>query len=396
MTSADVVVAGLGAMGSAALLQLAARGVRAVGVDRFTPPHALGSSTGETRITRLAIHEGAQYVAFARRSQWLWRELEAETGADLLTQCGGLLMNRPGLLRQHHGERTGDFVHRTVDAARLHGVDHELLDTAAIRERFPQFTLAGDEYGYLEPEAGFVRPERCIETQLEAARRRGAEVRLGEQVQRITQDGDHVEVVTDRDSYVAARAIVSAGAWVPRLLPPPYRDLFTVRRLVLHWFEITGDAERLAPEHMPVYIWDFADDRGLYGFPAVGGRDGGVKIGIETPTPRVDPDHIHRDVAGDEVAQAWQVVAGRFADLGPRAVRSMVCMYTETPDGDFVVDHHPEMERVLVVSACSGHGFKHSAALGETAAQLVVDGAATLDVAPFSWDRLTATAAGAR
>ena len=166
----DTIVVGLGAMGSATLLQLARRGQRVLGLDRHDPPHAWGSTHGDTRITRVGIGEGEDYVPLVQRSHQIWREIEAETGADLLTQCGALILAPGSSTAVVHGK--ANFVRRTIAAAERFGIPHEVLAPEDCTRRFPQFRLRGDEVVYHEPGGGYVRPERCVEAQLMLARSR--------------------------------------------------------------------------------------------------------------------------------------------------------------------------------------------------------------------------------
>ena len=384
--TADVIVVGLGALGSAALFQLARRGARVIGIDRFAPPHERGSSHGETRITRQAIGEGDEYVALVLRSHEIWRELEGETGASLFSPIGGLLLGREASGVMHHGQT--NFVGRSIDVARRFGIEHTVLQPAEIERRFPQFRLAGDEVGYYEPGAGFVRPERCIATQLERARAHGAVERSNETVVRITSSATGVQVVTDRAAYAAAWVVVSAGAWLSTLLGGPFPRLLRVYRQVLHWFA-PDDAAAFAPGRFPIFIWIHGADGGyFYGFPALAG---GVKLATEQFTETADPDRLHPPTAAESAA-LWQGhVRERLAGLTGRCLRSAACCYTVTPDSRFVIDRHPDWERVVVVSACSGHGFKHSAGLGEAIAERVLTGASHIDLAPFSLARFRPT-----
>mgnify|MGYP000476324571 CR=1 FL=1 len=199
-------------MGAATLYQLARRGVRAIGFDRFTPPHSFGSSHGETRITRQAIGEGAGYVPLVLRSHQIWDELEAATGMRLITRCGFLAIAAADARAEMHG-KTG-FVETTIAAARLHGIVHELPTAAEAARRFPQFALRGDETCYYEPGGGYVHPEACIAAQLREAQRLGAALQLDTRVQAVVRDGAGVRIETSAGNFHAARAVVAAGAWV--------------------------------------------------------------------------------------------------------------------------------------------------------------------------------------
>ena len=389
--TADVIVVGLGAMGSAALYQLAKLGARVIGIDRFSPPHDQGSSHGDTRITREAIGEGREFVPLVQRSNQIWEELEAATGRSLLTRNGALVLASQNISGDHHGSTS--FVEDTIRAAREFGIAHEVLEAAEIQRRYPQFRLGGDEVGYFEGGAGFLRPEVCIETQLTLARQLGAGVRTSEIVLDIRQ-GKHgaVEVKTDRETYSAARVIVTAGPWMQKLLGGEYGRYFRVYRQVLCWFPLAKNAEQYSPARFPVFIW-IAGNRPrdmLYGFPAIDGPRGGVKIATEQYEATVDPDAVPRTVSNSEVADMYnEYIAPRFPDLSGELLRAATCLYTVTPDAKFIVDTFRDWENVMFVSACSGHGFKHSAAMGEALASWALERPSLINLSPFRLDRFS-------
>jgi sarcosine oxidase len=383
--TADVVVVGLGAMGSACLDQLARRGAGVVGIDRFAPPHDRGSSHGESRITRQAIAEGDEYVPFVLRSHEIWRQLEADSGQTLFLPVGALFLGRPGDAARHHGQ--ADFVGRTAAVARRHGIAHELLTTAQVQARFPQFRLVGDEVAYWEPGAGLLRPERCIAVQLERARALGATVRTGETVVAVVPDAAGVRVETDRATYAADRAVVAAGAWLPGLLGGAVGKRLTVHRQVLCWFAAREPAA-FAPGRFPVFIWIHGGAAAdlFYGFPILGD---GVKLATEQFVEATDPDRVARAVSPAEIGRLYaQHVRDRLPGVSDRCVRTATCLYTTAPDWGFVIDHHPDSDRIVVASPCSGHGFKHSPAIGEAIAERLTTGTSRLDLAPFRLARL--------
>ncbi|WP_299560424.1 N-methyl-L-tryptophan oxidase [Enterovirga sp.] len=383
---ADVVVVGLGAVGAAALYQLAKRGVSAVGIDRFAPPHTMGSSHGETRITRQAVGEGRSYVPFVLRSHEIWRELEAETGEALFAACGAVVIGPGSGDTSHHGHK--DFVGRSADAARAFAVPHEMLDGAEVARRFPYFVgLRGDEIAYYEPGGGYVRPERCVAAQLRRAGELGAVIRTGETVRAIRQDGRGVAVETDRGTVRAGRAICAAGAWNAALLGAPFDRLLKVSRQVLHWFALEPAAAM--PENGPVFIWMHGrgDSDYLYGFPRLAG-EGSVKVATEQYASVTSPETVDRQVSPAESAEMFaRHVRGRIAGATGAVERTAACLYTVTPDRGFIIDQHPDMDRVTAVSACSGHGFKHSAGIGEAVAVLAAMGRSPVDLAPFRVSR---------
>jgi sarcosine oxidase len=386
MMEADVAVVGLGAMGSAALYQLARRGVTAIGIDRFAPPHDRGSTHGETRITREAIGEGAEYVPFVRESHRIWRELEAATGERLMEQCGGIVIGRAGMTAPLHGKP--DFVGRSAAVARQFGIDHEMLAGAEIRRRFPHLIGATDEdVAYYEPGAGYVRPEACVAAQLGQAQALGAKLLTGVAANSLTQTGGLVGIETDDGVVTARHVIVSAGAWAGTLLGAPFDRLLHVTRQVQHWFSLSPDT--VLPDPAPVFMWvhGMTDADTCYGFPPLPG-EWRFKAAGEQYDFSTDADTVTRAVTPAEPAEFYAAhLRGRFAGVMPEAVVSTTCLYTMTPDHGFIIDTHPRMDRVLVVSACSGHGFKHSAGVGFAVAALAAGEASPLDVAPFALSR---------
>jgi sarcosine oxidase len=391
----DVIVIGLGALGAATLHQLSQRGARVLGIDQFAPPHELGSSHGDSRITRLAIGEGDECVPFVQRSHAIWRELETRTGRSLMTTTGGLVLAPQGRVAEHHGKP--DFVRRTIACAERFGIAHEVLHAAGIRARFPQFQLRGDEIGYHEHEAGFVRPEAAIEVQLAVARASGAQVRTGEKVLAVEPvgNGDTVRVRTETASFEAGRVVVAAGAWLPEFLGrqarADWQRDFSVHRQVMHWFDTGAAAADFAPGRFPVFIWMFGDgpEDYMYGFPSSDPAQPALKVATEQYVEATTPDAIDRSVRPEESAAMFRErVAGRFPQIEGRALKARACMYTVTPDRRFVIDALDDLPGVLVVSACSGHGFKHSAGLGDAIADHVLGRASTLDLSPFARQRL--------
>ncbi len=368
----EVLVIGLGAMGSATLLHLARRGVDVVGIDQFTPPHQLGSTHGETRITREAVGEGAAFVPLAMRSHTLWREIERETDRQLFNACGGLILARAGECSRLHEQR--DFLGNTIKLAVQFGIAHELLEAGEMQKRFPQLQLAGDESGYFEPGAGYLLPEACVAAQLDLAKAHGASIRLDEGVRTINTEGGRAIVETDQGTYKPGVVVVCAGPWLPGLLNNRLPRHLVVRRQVLHWFTPEAPAD-YAADKFPIFIWHWgsADTDVFYGFPDIGG---GVKVATEQMIAVTTPDSVARDVTAVESAEMFRVhVSGRLRGLNAVASKAATCLYTNSPDANFLIDRLPDCEGVIVVSACSGHGFKHSAAIGEAVAEMAITGA---------------------
>ena len=355
----DVIVLGLGGMGSAAAAHLAGRGQRVLGLERHPPAHDQGSSHGGSRIIRQAYFEDPAYVPLLRRSYELFEQLEADSGRSLMTLTGGLYLGRPD----------SETVAGSLRAAQEWNLPHELLEAPEIRRRFPTFAPADDEVGVYEAVAGFVRPEATVTAYLELAAARGAELRFEEPALDWAADGDGVGVTTASGTYTAGSLVVCPGAWAPELLADLGVPL-TVERQVMYWFQPDGGVAPFTPDRQPVWIHG-ADDLQLYGFPAIDGADGGVKVGFFRRGAGCTPDTIDRQVHPEEA----EFMAGHLRGLLPTMPAAVPCMYTTTPDQHFVLARHPEHERVTVACGFSGHGFKFVPVVGEILADLALTGA---------------------
>ena len=386
MESFDTIVVGLGAMGSACIYQLAKRHNRILGIDRFSVPHDYGSTHGESRIIRQAIGEGEQYVPLVLRSYELWRALEKETGQTLLTTTGGLILEPEKSVVLTHGRH--NFLAQTIDCAKKFNIRHDILETKEIKKRFPQFILT-NELGYYEYETGYLRPELCVQTQLQLAENYGATIRLKEKVTSIDSHGNSaITVVTDRSTYTAEKLVLSAGAWLAGFLPE-YGEIFKVYRQVMHWFRIEESArETFAPGRFPIFIWIFdkGGDFAFYGFPTLDGAT--LKIAGEQYSESTSAESVERTIGKEENALAYSTyVRGRFHGLTRVSERATACLYTTTPDSHFVIDFYPGNDRIVIASPCSGHGFKHSAAIGEVVCELVMLGQSRIPIDAFRIDR---------
>ena len=367
----DVAIVGLGAMGSAAALELSRRGVDVIGFDRFAPPHTFGSSHGDTRIIREAYFEDPVYVPMVQRAFELWRELERVSGTALLEQTGGLMIGAPG----------SELLEGARRSAQLHGLQHSMLSADEIHARYPILTPDCDMVGVWEPRAGVLSPEACVAAQLEQARRHGATLRFDEPVSRWEADGSHVGVFTALGRYRARQLVISAGAWVGSLLPGTRLPL-RIERQVLHWFEPEGDSDSFGPTRCPIHLWQFDRDRFFYGFPDKGA---GVKLAFHHGGEVTTVDEVRREVAVIEVEEVRTAVRRFVPAADGRVLASVVCLYTNTPDGHFWLDRHPERSNVLVASPCSGHGFKFAPVIGEIVADLVQGRKARFDLSLFRW-----------
>jgi sarcosine oxidase len=369
--SHDVAIVGLGAMGGAAALELSRRGLDVVGFDRYAPPHAWGSSHGDTRIIREAYFEDPVYVPMVQRAFECWRELERLAGTALLQPTGGVMIGLPG----------SSLVEGSRRSAELHGLPCEMMSADQIRARFPALQPEPGMVGIWEPRAGVLRAEACVTAQLEQARRHGADLHFDEPALRWQARHDGISVVTERGSYHAGHLIISAGPWVGSLLPGmplPFR----VERQVLHWFEPASDAELLAAERCPVHLWQFDGERFFYGFPT---SAAGVKVAFHYGGETTTAEEVRREVAQAEVDDVRAALRRFVPAANGRHRSSAVCLYTNMPDGHFLIDHHPQWKNVLVASPCSGHGFKFAPVIGEILADFVQGKPPRFDLTRFRW-----------
>lgn len=367
---------GLGGMGSAAARHLAARGQRVLGLERFGPAHDRGSSHGGSRVIRQSYFEDPAYVPLLLRAYELWADAEKEADVDLLTLTGGLYLGPP---------QSTTFA-GSLAAAREWGLPHEVLDADAVRARFPTITPAADEVAVYEERAGFVRPEASVAAHLELAARDGADLRFGAQVLDWTATGHGVRVRTTEGEHTADRLVICPGAWAPSLLADlgvPLR----VERQVQYWFAPPGGVAPFAGH--PVYVAEQASGAQIYGFPAINGPDGGVKVAFFRRGLETDPDALDRAITDAEVDEMRARVAATLPGLAGPLVTAVACMYTTTPDEHFVIAPHPEHDRVTVACGFSGHGFKFVPVVGEILADLATTGTTAHPIALFDPGRFS-------
>jgi sarcosine oxidase len=369
--TSDVIVVGAGAMGSAAAMHCAARGLRVVALERHAVGHAFGSSHGLTRIIRLAYFEDPSYVPLLRRAFALWRALEEDLPAPLLHVTGGLDVGPAGS-RVFEG---------ALASCREYALPHEVLDASALAARFPGWRPDEAMQAVHQPDAGFLESERCIAAQVARARALGAEVREHVRVTSWQVADGVVRVVTDGGSFEAPRLVLAAGAWMPSLAPSLAPRL-AVERQVLGWFDIEpASATHFAPAAFPVFIVE-QEGAQYYGFPQHGVP--GFKIGrYHHLGERVDPDTVDRTVHPYDEAALRDAVSRWFPAANGPLLRSATCLFTNTADEHFIIDVHPAHPEVLLLSPCSGHGFKFASVIGEIAADLVASGTTAHDIGRF-------------
>ena len=372
----DVIVAGVGGMGSAAVAELAARGASVLGLDGASIPNDSGSSHGVNRIIRLAYMEDPAYVPLLRRAYERWRALEQQAGELILVITGGVDVGLPD----------SETVRGALESCHRHDLEHEVLEADELMGRFPGFRVPRTFQAVFQPEGGFVLSERAIAAHARLALANGADLRGHEAVLGWWPEGDGVAVRTERDLYRARRLVISAGAWAARLLPT-LAGLAVPERQILMW------SRTLRPEHFavgafPVFILDVPEGR-FYGFPEYGIP--GFKVGLYHHRGQVvDPDAWDRAHLEPEDEAALRAGTSRyFPDADGPALTLKACLFTNTPDEHFIIDRLPGTPQVVVVSPCSGHGFKFASVVGEIAADLALDGGTRHDIDMFRIDRFT-------
>jgi sarcosine oxidase len=375
----DVIVLGLGGMGSAAACFLAERGARVLGLEKFVPPHDHGSSHGRSRIIRLAYFEHPDYVPLLLRAYELFEKLEADTGASVLTLTGGLMAGR------EHSE----VVSGSIASARAHDLPHEILDAADIKRRFPAFDPDPDVVALYEAKAGYLVPEDTVAAYLERAARLGAHLRFQEPALAwsAAASGDGVTVTTPADSYEAARLVVCPGSWAPVMLADLNLPL-VVERQIMYWIDPIGGIDPFLPDRFPIYIYELPDGVQFYGFPAQDGAAGGIKVAFFRHNSVVcTPETIDRTVHQHESDEMRMRASRGIPALAGRSIAAKTCMYTSTPDQHFVIALYPGRPQVAIAAGFSGHGFKFTSVVGEILADLALDGKTRHPIALFAPER---------
>lgn len=372
-TTYDVIVAGLGAMGSSTLAHLAMRGNRVLGLDQWAPGHPFGSSHGDSRIIREMYFEHPMYVPLVRRAHDLWRELEDRTGTRLMHTVGGLMI----------GPEDGALVTGTLRSAEEHALSHEVLPGDEVSRRYPAFRIRDGDVGVHDPRAGYLDPEACNAAHLEVAALHGADLRFNERVVSWAPDGEGTVVTTESGRYSASRLVLSAGARLGKLVPGLPVE---VERQVVFWFMPEEDAGQYDSAQFPIWAHEYMPGGICYGFPRL---KRGVKASVmHSGEIFADADDVRRDIDEDEVVPLRLALSGVLPSLAnANVVERDTCIFSNTPDHDFIVDFHPDHPQVLISSACSGHGFKFASAIGEVQADLVTGHSSSFDLSPFRLGR---------
>jgi sarcosine oxidase len=373
VTHYDAIVLGVGGMGSAALYQLARRGMRVLGIERYNIPHEMGSSHGLTRIIRLAYYEHPSYVPLLRRAYELWRQLENTVQERLLIITGAI----------DASSEDGEVFTGSKASCQIHHLPHEVLDSHALNARFPGYHLPPGIVALYQPDGGFLLSERCIVAHVMAAQALGAEVHGREQVMGWEPEGDGVEVHTDRERYSADKLVICGGAWVSKLVPE-LSTLTVPERQVLAWFQPVRPA-LFTTATFPVFNMAVEEGR-YYGFPMYGIP--GFKVGrYHHLAQNVDPDHMDREAHREDEDVLRRFTARYFPEAAGPTMSLKTCLFTNTPDEHFILDLHPSFPQVSLAAGFSGHGFKFCSVVGEIMADLAQQGHSRHDLQLFTLQR---------
>ncbi len=370
----DVVIIGGGSMGIATAYYLAKAEQKVLVVDQFTVPNIYGSHHGETRILRLGYGNGGTYVPLVKESLALWKELEEETGRTLYNQTGAISVGYPG----------SDFVKETIDSSIKYNLEYEKLDAKSLMERWPGITVPDDYVACYDPNSGFLYSEECILAYKEECEKLGVTILENQPVLDLQITDKEVTVLTADTTFVARKAVVTAGAWMPKLLPDLELEIKPLRK-TFGWFETSE--ENLYGSQFPCYVFDTHDVGHYYGFPDFNGK--GLKIGRMDLGEVVDPDELNRDFDSTpkEEADLRSFLSRYMPQANGHLNAGKVCLFSMTPDEDFIIDFHPQHENVLIAGGFSGHGFKFASAIGKTLCELAVQGVSNQDISFLSLNR---------
>ncbi len=360
----DVIVAGVGTMGAAACYHLAKRGVSVLGLEQFDIPHQRGSHHGHSRMIRQSYFEHPDYVPLLKRAYELWDALQNESGMEVIEITGGLYLGPPD----------ATILSGSRVAAETHDLPHESLDRSALAERFPVFQLPDHFEGFYEDRAGYVIPERAMEAHASLAGRNGAVLKEQEGLIEWKSEGEGVRVRTEKGEYTADRLVITTGAWTGRILESLKVELVTTRQL-LAWFE-PGVSLPFEKGRFPCWFIETDSPFGHYGFP-MQEEQAGVKIALHRPGEPIDPDKLPIIAAApeeEEITSLRETLGQYLPDAVGPLLATRTCLYTNSPDGHFIVDQHPEVPAVTLACGFSGHGFKFATVMGEVLADLASSG----------------------
>lgn len=357
----DTVVLGLGAMGSAALYHLALRGVPALGIEQFRLGHDRGSTHGPSRVFR-PFYANPLYVQMARAAQAQWQKLERRTRTPLLRLCGQLVIAQPDHAR----------FQESLKALQASREDHDVLTRDQVAQRFPMMQLPTGSVACWVPRAGFLEPTYALSILVAEACKAGADAWEEQTVTGLNPRDGRLEIITPDHRILCRRLICTGGSWTASLLPDLQLDLKVTRQQKFHFR--SADVADLHPDQVPVYT-DY--DLNYYGFPVWRGI---LNVADDNWGDFTDPNEVDRSPDAETRARLQDWVEALFPNRGWQHVHTETCLYTNTPDDDFIIDRHPEVPNVIIGAGLSGHGFKFTPLLGELLVQLALGESPSLDI----------------
>lgn len=377
----DVIVLGVGSMGSAACYYLARKGYRVLGLEQFDIPHDQGSHAGQSRIIRKAYFEHPDYVPLLERAYHNWNEIEQLSNERIYFPSGLLYAGKPD----------GVLINGVRESASKYNLRVETLSANECRVGFPQFQIPKYYEILFEPDAGFVTPERAILVFTEQAIKAGAAIHTKAKVKSWSKEGDNIIVKTQSETYTCKKLVITAGPWAGELIQSLAPQLKVTRQAIL--WSVPKDWSAFTPEKFPCWMIDDEHQPGMYyGFPALPVGKFGAPIGLKTayhyPGTITDPSHVNRAPLPEDEADLVQAM-NKYLPQGYQSTHVMkTCLYTNTPDENFIVDFLPGYGNdVAIACGFSGHGFKFASVIGEIMADLAIEGKTEMPISFLSAKR---------
>ena len=370
----DVIIIGLGAMGSAASYYLSKNGVKVLGLDTYEPPHKLGSSHGHTRVIREAYHEGTSYVPIVKRAYELWNELDHEIEDKLILEYGGMYLGDDG-----------KYLSDAKKSAKKYDIPIKEFSSKEIKEKYNILNPPNNFKGLLENRSGAVFPEKAISNFLSKSINNGSSHNYNEKVIGWEKQSKFYKVETDKNNYFAEKLIFSSGAWIKNLVPSLKLPV-KIERQVLFWFDPIKDKDKFHYSNMPNTGWDLDNGMEFYTQPNIENK--GFKVAMHHNGKFISENDLNRESNADDLSIVKNFLEEYIPLANGKLIDSRVCVYTNTPDLDFIIDFYPNDENLIICSPCSGHGFKFTPAIGEICSELVINNGINYDLSEFSIKRL--------
>ena len=370
----DVIIIGLGAMGSAASYYLSKNGVKVLGLDTYEPPHKLGSSHGHTRVIREAYHEGTSYVPIVKRAYELWNELDHEIEDKLILEYGGMYLGDDG-----------KYLSDAKKSAKKYDIPIKEFSSKEIKEKYNILNPPNNFKGLLENRSGAVFPEKAISNFLSKSINNGSSHNYNEKVIGWEKQSKVYKVETDKNNYFAEKLIFSSGAWIKNLVPSLKLPV-KIERQVLFWFDPIKDKDKFHYSNMPNTGWDLDNGMEFYTQPNIENK--GFKVAMHHNGKFISENDLNRESNADDLSIVQNFLEEYIPLANGKIIDSRVCVYTNTPDLDFIIDFYPNDENIIICSPCSGHGFKFTPAIGEICSELVINNGTNYDLSEFSIKRL--------